>query len=525
MFALAILIGIYSYIIFALGIIGFLYKIPVIICTIIFFLGTFVYFKKHKEDLPRFSFKNRKFKPLLILFGIFAGINLIGVLAPELSFDALWYHLTIPKIFIQEHRIFFIEGNVFYYSLMPKLGEMLYTPLIMFGNETLAKLTQWVFGILTSIVVYKISRKYFSEITSFFAVLVFYGSLVVAWESTVAYIDLIRAFFEIMGLLGFLNWYETRDRKWLLESAVMIGFAISSKVLGLGSLAIFSALLLYADKNKVLALKNVFIFSCVAILTAVPYFVFSYLYSGNPVYPFFDSRIVYDTALSFNPVLLPKETFDFFLRLADPISPLYLIFLPLIILYFKKFDKPIKIIAIYSLVALIVWYFTPRTGGGRFILPYLPAFSVLVVAAIEMLKNKNLRKYSFALIILVFVINAGYRLIANIRYVPVVLGAESREKFLSENLNFKYGDFYDTDGFFKKNIGEDDNVLLFGFHNLYYADFPFVHATYAKEGDKFNYIATQDTNLPKRFNYWNLIHSNEETGVNVYSIGGTMWEY
>lgn len=525
MFALAILIGIYSYLIFALGIAGILHKIPVLLLTIIFIISSVYYFKKNKEDIPRFQIQNRKFKPLLILFGILAAINLIGTLSPEYSFDALWYHLTLPKIFIENHKIFFIEGNIFYYSLMPKLGEMLFTPLLMFGNETLAKLIQWTFGILTSIVVYKISRKYFDENVSFLAVLIFYANLVVAWESTVAYIDLVRTFFEAMGLWGFLNWYETKDRKWLIESAVMIGLAISSKNLAIGTIAIFFALFLISDKDKLLALKNSIYFSAVAILTALPWFIYSFVQSRNPFYPFFDKRIVYDTSSGLNVLNISADIINIFLKAADPISPIYIIFIPLLIIYFRKFDFPLKLITFYSISAIIIWLITPRTGGGRFLLPYLPALSVLVIAIILHIKNISLRKFSYSLIIFIFITTIFYRGFINLRYVPVILGIESKDEFLTKNLNFNFGDFYDTDGFFKQNIKKSDKALLFGFHNMYYVNFPFIHESYAKKGDEFNYVITQNAELPKRFLNWDLIYSNEKTDVNVYSLGDQMWHY
>src|SRR3989344_8285715 len=183
-------------------------------------------------------------------------INLIGALGPEFSFDALWYHLTIPKIFINEHKIFFIPGGLFYYSIMPKLGEMLFIPALMFGNEIISKLIQWTFGMLSAFVVYKISRNFFDQKLSIIASLIFYSSLVVAWQSTIAYIDLIRSFFEIMALWGFLEFYKSKNNKWLIGSALMIGFAISTKLLAVGSLLIFSALTIYVTGLKKQNIKH-----------------------------------------------------------------------------------------------------------------------------------------------------------------------------------------------------------------------------------------------------------------------------
>lgn len=520
MFALAFLVGIYSYVIFSLGILGALTRGPVIFSTVLLLAGSYLYFRKHKEDFPRINFKNKKIRPYLVLFGILAIVNLIGALGPELSFDALWYHLTIPKIFIQEQRIFYIEGGLFYYSLMPKLGEMLFIPGLMFGSELIPKLIQWIFGILTSFVIYKISRKYFDEKISMLSAIIFYGSLVVAWQSMVVYIDLIRSFFEVMALWGFLEYVKTKNRTLIIESSVLIGLAVSTKLIALGTIPIFGFLILFLGKDKTKAFKNTVLFGFVSLLTAFPWFFYAYISTGNPVYPVFSGYPLQD-GIS-NPV---KDLFNLFFKSADPISPIFVIFLPILIIYYKKLRKELKIIAIYSIAALIIWLITPKTGGGRFILPYLPAFSILAGAVIYYASSMSLKKYLIGLVIFVFLVTIGYRGIANARYMSVILGQESKSEFLTKNLNFNFGDFYDTDGWFEKNIKPTDKVLLYGFHNLYYANFPFVHVGYVKKGESFNYIATQNAQLPERFMYWELIYTNELTGVSVYTNDKQIWFY
>lgn len=523
MFALAFLIGIYSYIIFILGISGALTKGPVLVSSLIFISGAYSYFKKHKEDLPRLNLRNKKLRPFLALFGVLAVINLIGAIGPELSFDALWYHLTIPKLFIQEQRIFYIEGGLFYYSVMPKLGEMLFIPGLMFGSEIIPKLIQWGFGILTSFLIYKICRNYFDEKISMLSSLVFYGCLVVAWQSTVAYIDLIRTFFEVMGLWGFLEYVKTKKRAFLIESSVLVGLAVSVKLIAVGTIPIFGFLLWFLEKDKGKSIKNIVLFVLASLLVPLPWLFFAYISTGNPIYPVFSGYPLESGIL--NPLQMAKDLFDLFFRSADPISPIFITFLPLLLIYFKKMRRELKIITFYSLLALLVWLITPRTGGGRFILAYLPAFSILVGGVIAYTQNKNLKKYLIGIVIFVFVLTIGYRFIANYKYLPVILGQESKSEFLTKNLNFNFGDFYDTDGWFEKNIGKGDKVLLYGFHNIYYADFPFVHEGYAKKGTAFNYIATQNAQLPERFMYWKLIYRNETTNVNVYTYDKQLWFY
>lgn len=529
MFAIAILFGIYSYLILGLGILGLLYKSVIIFVTVLFITASYLYFKRKPGDFPGINLKNEKVRPFLLIFLLLAGVNLIGALGPEIAFDSLWYHLTLPKIFLENQRIDFIPGGLFYYSVMSKLGEMLFIPGLAVGGEILPKLTQWMFGILTSIVIYKISRKYFEEKLSMVGVLIFYGSLVVAWESTAAYIDLIRAFFEAMALWGFLNWFETKDRKWLVESAVMTGFAISTKLIAVGSLLIFTLLIVYVlfKINKLRGVViNIPVYIFTGIFVVLPWFVFAYINTGNPIYPILSGLYPIEITVGLlNPINEIRDFLVLFLRAADPISPIYAILFPLVFFTINKFNKQQKIIALYCFLALIVWYLTPRSGGGRFILPYLPAFSALSVIVVYNIKQTFLKKYMTFLIITVCLTTIVYRGIANAKYVPVILGFQSKNEFLTKNLNFNFGDFYDIDGWFGRNIKEGDKVLLYGFHNLYYVNFPFIHESYVKKGDRFNYIATQNSEVPKRFSHWNLIYENSTSHVKLYSIGEMMWIY
>ncbi len=116
MVELAILLGIFSYVIFGLGImgppIGGLGNLGVLrgMGGMILFSIIFLAVKKNIWrlfiQLWR-EIKNDKISLSLAgLLVIQVIINLIGALGPELGFDALWYHLTIPKIYFEFHRAF-----------------------------------------------------------------------------------------------------------------------------------------------------------------------------------------------------------------------------------------------------------------------------------------------------------------------------------------------------------------------------------------------------------------------------------
>ena len=534
MFALATLTGICSYLIFSLGVLGLLNKNIIGLLSVFFISGFIIYFFKtiRLTKINLASVLKEKFVFLLLaLLIVQVVINFIGVLGQELSFDALWYHLTLPKLYIQNHAVVHVPGSLLYYSDMPKLIEMLYVPALLFGNEIFAKLIHFSFGLLSCSALYFLCRKLFDRKLSIIAVIIFYSNLVVGWQSITAYVDLARTFFEIIALWGFINFLEGENKKWLIVSAVMIGLATSVKILALGSLFIFLTLIIYfgiLNHHKPRKIVNqISIFLLFSLLIPFPWFIFSFLNTGNPFYPLFTN--IYPVSFSLNllnPFNFLTELWSLLIRSADPVSPLYLIFLPLIAVYFIKFSKTSKFIGLYSMLAVLVWYFTPRTGGGRFILPYLPAFSILVVQVIAIFEKKvEFRRLFLVLVVGISLSSIIYREVANAKFIPVILGRESKNQFLSNHLNFSFGDFYDTDGYFKKNITSKDTVLLYGFHNLYYVDFPFVDSSWVKKGNKFNYIATQNSDLPKRFSNWDLVYYNSKTHVNLYSLGGIKWVY
>lgn len=511
MFTLALLIGIYSYIIFLLGLSGLLYKSYIVLLTAIYILLAVCFCRKILHRTLRIPKTGLFLKLLIILIVLQAVTNFIGAIGPELGFDALWYHLTLPKIYIINHSVDYVAGGLFYYSAMPKLTEMLYISALSFGTETIAKLIHFSFGILSLVALYNLSRKFLSKTSSVLVLVLFYSNLVVGWMSITAYIDLARTFFEIMALWAYLMWVEKKEKKWLIESAVMLGLAISTKLLALSSLLIFIFLIIIFTRK----ITNVLMCLFFALLIPLPWFIFSFIHTGNPIYPFFTN--IYPVKFNFN-LINP-------LNLSDPISPLYVIFLPIAIFLYKKSKPALKTVSLYSFLAVLAWYLTPPTGGGRFILPYLPVFSIITISIIKMIKIAGIRRIFVGTVIVLALFSIIYRGVANLKYVPVILGKETKAQFLSNHLNFSFGDFYDTDEYFTKKIKTEDMVLLYGFHNLYYVNFPFIDSSFVKKGDMFNYIAVQGDNLPERFKFWNLIYYNKITNVKLYSMGGLKWLY
>ncbi|HVT00814.1 MAG TPA: glycosyltransferase family 39 protein, partial [Patescibacteria group bacterium] len=450
MFEFSILIGIYSYAIFLLGLIHFLNAFSLSIVSILFLFSCLYLSLRAVHRLPSFKSVQKlniqeKLGALLII--VLSIVNFIGALGPETSFDALWYHLTIPKIFILYNKIFFIPGGLLYYSTMPKLVDILYIPALYFHVDFATRLLSFSFYILTLILIYITARLLLPKWFSILAVLIYASNLVVDWQATVSFIDSARTFFECLSVYYLIKFIVEKREQDLTKIGVSLGLAVATKILAIGSLFPVSVVLFVDGVNLKKIIKVIFI----SILIPFPWLVFSYIYTGYPFYPFFSSYFPSAPGID---LLAPIKL----LRSPDPISPIYFICLPLIFFYYKKFNIKIKYLFVYSMLSFIIWWIFPQTGGGRFIMAYLPAYSVLVAALLYYV-NKKLAVFLVFIIFIIGTISTVYRFGANAKYLPFLLGQESRSAFLVKNLNYKFGDFYDTDNYFANHIHSGDRVL------------------------------------------------------------------
>lgn len=527
MVEIALAVGVYSYLIFGLGLLSQLGTVQIkavtfllffSICCLIYAKNTLL--KKEIKDLWLVLKKDRFSFVLFLILVLGVIVNLIGALGPELAFDSLWYHLTLPKIYLREQKIFFLKGGLFYYSSMPKLTEMLYLASLVFSPDgILAKFIHFLFGIFSVIALFNFSKRYLKTKQSLLVTVLFYTSLIVGWESITAYVDLSRTFFEILALDLFLQWGENRERKVLLyESAIMMGLAVSAKLIAFASLLIFLILILITGKKLLSSLRYLLL----AVFTVSPWLVFSYISTGNPIYPVFGGLLDANHRFAgFNLIAFIKDIWKLFYHPADMTSPIFLIFFPFILGYcLNKKTKSTKILLVYFFLSLLFWYLTPRTGGTRFFLPYLSVLSFLVVISLEN-AGKFFQKFLLITIFFCSLINIGYRFLANYKFLKVVLGLESKEKFLVEKLDFSNNDFYDPGQEIKK-IVRDDLVLVFGSHNLFYADFRFFHESFAPKSIKYSYILTQNFLLSKKYGHLKELYFQPQTNVKLYLYGGSM---
>lgn len=528
MYTLAILTGLLSYCILVLGLTASLTRENIIRVTLFFIIIIIPFFIRTTKRLNKTKIKNitkllkkdRLGLLLLFLILVTAFINFIGVLGPELSFDALWYHLTLPKIYLANQAITHIPGGLLYYSEFPRLTEMLYTIALSITDERGAKFIHFSFGLLSMLIIYKLTKKHVSYKFALAASLSFYSTLVVGWLSTTAYVDLGRTFFEVLTFASFLSWWKSQNNKDIILAGISLGLAFSVKSLSLGSLPIYLALIcmkFIKSKRKKSITTAAIIFITLSIVTALPWYLLAFLNTGHPFYPIGAGILGKSEGLTtFSIPGFLTDGWNLILNPDDPISPVFLIFLPVLLYGWKRLKREYLPIPAFCLLSYFVWYLTPHTGGGRFFLPYVPMLSILLAITIEKLESRMLKNIYFIIVIFITILHLGVRSVSNAKYLPLVFKKETKENFLAKNLPFSTNVFVDTDDYFKKTIKENDLVLIFGTHNLFYVNFPFVHESWAKGDEKITYVLTQNSSLPAKYNSLSRIYKNPVTGVELY---------
>ena len=279
---------------------------------------------------------------------------------------------------------------------------------------------------------------------------------------------------------------------------------------------IFILLIFTLPKEHVIwKIKQCLIFIIISISIPLPWFILAFIDTGNPIFPLFSQLGIRNFSIDlFFPVSFIKTIVGTLLFAPDPISPVYLVALPIIVMRFWRVFKLYKSILLYSLIAFSIWYFTQQDGGTRFLVPYLPVFSLLCVISVVGVRSRAIKIVFVSSILVTAFISIIYRGMANARYMPVLLGFETKQTFLMKNLNFNFGGFYDENESIKKIVHEN-NVLVLNMHNLYYANFPYVIEEW---GIDYKYVLIQNGLLPQRFLNAKKVYYNPRTGVTLYKL-------
>lgn len=487
-------LGALSYFIMILGLLGVLY--PSFALLVLFIMAN-VSLKAIRdiirECVTRAS--GRKTSPEAYLaaaaLSVIGVCALIGALAPPgvNDWDTLAYHFAVPKLYIDWHAIKYVPFTS--HSNLPFLMEMLYTIGLMFpaaGGAVLAKLFHLAMALFTMLAVYSIGKKHFSPRAGMIAAVVFASIPLVGWEATNGYIDLGASFYVTLAVLALLyHWRE--GGKWGVFAAITLGLAAATKTTALIFIPLAAVWLVCNELRRGRGLRQALLqsvgLSFLAFLIASPWYIKSWVYTGNPVYPFlydtFGGRnwnahlaeayrasqlqfgmgeSLYSFLLApWNLTMYPARFFDCKVIFAS-IGPVFLAALPLFAAI-RFGGAKLRMLLAFIAASVVIWFF--MTQQSRYLIPAMALGAVAIGALVEEMRDLRIAR---TLLFIAIAAGLAWAIMINGRLATLASpGVTAPETYLMNTL-----DIYPASRYINDKLPPDAKVILFRDTRGYYLD-------------------------------------------------------
>jgi hypothetical protein len=325
----------------------------------------------------------------------------LTALAPEKEYDALWYHLGLPKVWLEAGRPVDLVHE--YVSLYPLQWELVFTAGLVFGGAVSAKLLHFICLPLGALLAWQLSRRLAPRAEPWVAVALLLTAPTVLWEATTAYVDLALALHLGLGVLALLRWVEGGGRGWFGLAVVTLGLAMAIKHLALVAVAILApGLVLWLWRHERWPLQRALapatLLVALALIVPLPWYARAWLASGNPFFPElfglfgaspserwdhlaeqglggFKARFgIQRTPL--NLLALPWDMTMHAARYGGTLGPLFLLLLPALAL-FRGAKARLAWMAWFVLLFLAVWASPISSFQLRFLVAIAPVLAVL----------------------------------------------------------------------------------------------------------------------------------------------------
>ena len=289
-------IGLFGYLILALGIAGQFNLVAVLVglaaLVVPALLGLNWLCRLWRENREVVEPGVEKSRPFLwwvsvSVIGLVAVCGVIAALAPQFGADTLRYHLAAPKWFIRVGRVEFVP---FFYFNLPMNIEMIWGLGLLFQRESVGIVIHWFMGLLAASGVYLICREHINKAGSLLAAAVLLTMPLVTYNATGSSNDLPVMLYTVLAVHGFLHWRKNQKKEWLYLAAVMSGFAAANKYTGLYTpFALMVCLCVAIIKDRQWSQIRSLLPLCVlvTVVAGSPWYLKNLLFTGNPVWPMF----------------------------------------------------------------------------------------------------------------------------------------------------------------------------------------------------------------------------------------------
>lgn len=225
----------------------------------------------------------------MVYVGMVLLAGLLTALSPELVWDAHSYHLDVAKRWVEAGGMIYVP-YIFYSNWPLGMSAVYALEMALARGSTLPQLTEFMFIVLTLLLVWSYTRRKFGSHEALLSIVIIASTPVLAWLMGSAITDLAVAYFFVAGAIAVLIFVDEPSPRWLVVAGIMAGGALETKLTGiLGFVALWGMVIWVhvseaSLRRKLLA--NIAIFSLVSLAIVFPWYLKSFLQTGDPVFPF-----------------------------------------------------------------------------------------------------------------------------------------------------------------------------------------------------------------------------------------------
>jgi|GEM_PF-1171727 len=426
---------------------------------------------------------------LLAFIVAFAILDALMAMAPLTGSDAMHYHFTVPKVWVQEQRIVPVWWTLL--SFFTGTGHVLIALGIVLGSDSAALGLIYLGGILTAGSVFMLALQLFSKEVALISVATFLATPMVFWQmSTSGSPDIWSAFYTTMAVWLVLSEGRkiregTNLTKGLL-SGFFAGLAAGGKYTAWATPIMLVVIVLLSSRS----LQSTFLVALGALIGGMLPHLRNALWTGDPFFPFlsrwvasegfnfwtFQSCYADTRAPGFDLSLLSLFRYPILLTLQGErfgvghyFGPLILTFMPVIfLLWFQGWHYRIAMVFAAGFFGLNA----VTSQMARFLLPIFPLTLVLAVGAWAQSRERLAWVWTggACAVVVFLVFCTASNLVYARDFVPVALGVESRHDFLS-----RMAPDYPLAHFVNEHLRNEREKAMVFFRHLYHLQVPFIY--------------------------------------------------
>lgn len=224
---------------------------------------------------------------IVVAYGLFFYITL----APTTTWDPLDYHYVMPRDWLASGG--FVDLPKLMYSNFPASVELIWLTGMALFDDILANHFTWWFGVLMGLTILHIGRKWFSTVAGWIGLVLFLALPIVYTEEIPGgVIDLAVFTFNLLTIHFALLYAKDENREDAVLTWLFASNALAMKHSSILTLIFAVCIILYIFHKKgkfTLGFKSSVIISASVFILPALWYIKSYIYTGNPVYPFLNT--------------------------------------------------------------------------------------------------------------------------------------------------------------------------------------------------------------------------------------------